>query len=78
MTQSNPPKFDVPFICPECLKVHGANGQMGAFPEASVCEFRYKGGQNTWRMFTCCPVQQRVCEISLKNVTEHFKEIWRR
>src|SRR5262245_51260239 len=77
--QNDPiPQYDVPFICDSCRGAFGNNPQTGAFPWASVCEFKYANNRGPWRIFVCCADAAQVHRQSFGLVAEYFKTVWRR
>lgn len=71
------PEYDVPLICPDCIRTHGATPSQTRYPQASIYEFGYSPAGKRWRILFCCPEREEDFLRAFPVVTEDIKVIWR-
>ena len=70
------PYFDVPLICEDCIKAHGAAPYTTTYPKSVIYEFRYEPSGKTWRVLFCCSKKEETFMQSYDR-TELIKIVWR-
>jgi hypothetical protein len=73
------PGYDIPYICPECLRQYGDKPAKGLFPEASISAFTFRGTPDKiWRIFNCCADQGAQNRASFSKVSNNYQVFWQR